>query len=178
MQNPTPNVEALRMLADHMDGLPSLGAAEYEDAPAVYMCAWIDNDHMRDDCGTVGCIAGHAVALVDGHEAAVRLARDGGCSDIPTRARAILGLVDPEAEAGGDATHRLARVAHALMYPPGQRSEEPRIREVIDAINGADCARLLRRVVDNADTVTAVDVRLMWEDVKDIRRAELYGGGR
>ncbi|MDE2761578.1 MAG: hypothetical protein OXK74_02170 [Gemmatimonadota bacterium] len=172
---PKPNVPALKMLAARMSGLPSHAASGDPDGPAVYMCAWIEHDHQRPGCGTVGCIAGHAVALADGHEAASRLAAEGGVSDIPRRAQAVLGLHDPEANFQGNYSGRLDRVAHALFYPPGARSEEPRIREILDAIDGDDCARVLLHIADNPDTVTADSVRLLWQDVEDIRRDALYG---
>ena len=140
-----PNVERLRKLADHMEGLPShtVRAGQTAHRAAVYMGVWVlggpELYEEHPECGTVGCIAAHCVDLFDGRDELLRLHKGasfprvmvgGRVESIGNRADELLGL-------NTDEEHR------TVFYPPG-----------LEQRDGADCAAVLRHIADNPETDT------------------------
>ena len=132
-----PNVKRLRQLADHVDGMPSYDALG--DGPAIDMHMWLA------DCGTVGCIAGHAVVLFDGPERAQEL--------YPNRERARKSIVE---RAGELLVISPSSPKRALFFPPVSDG-------YLGTIDGDQCAEVLRYVADNpAADLDAINAA--WEE--------------
>ena len=124
------NVENLRKVADHMDGLPALpfrqrvpvrkfdGDAVFMGAVCLRGSARHEKPLLEGECGTVGCIAGHTLCLLDPDNET-----EGYWAD---RAAKLLGLSHPDADKLFEG------------YPMGLHN----------FIDGTDCALVLRAIAD------------------------------
>ncbi|MDE2980854.1 MAG: hypothetical protein OXU74_06630 [Gemmatimonadota bacterium] len=163
--------QKLREAAEHMREMPAHRVdGGTLDGHRVDMLTWFDEDHWLDrpgDCGTVGCIAGHVVAMHDGYDKARRMAT--GVlefeSSFGIRAAELLGLNGGHADDAG--------IANALFHPL-KGWDKPVQREIERHIDGEHCAHMLEFVADNlyredggkVTRLTATAVRCEWLNVQ------------
>ena len=150
------DVERLRELADDLETLPAV-PPDWHDVKVSRTARWIDMRCwlQRGACGTVACIAGHAVALFDPDP-------DGWLDrgEIAARAAELLGICEHRNDyyRGPELTAdevRRAQVAKGIFHP-----------QMSVVWSGKDCATVLRAVADAPPgTITCDEVGGMWEAV-------------
>ena len=153
------NVRRLRKLARHMEPMESASGCSAERwARADETSLWVNMGcwYERGSCGTVGCIAGHAVALFAPDEVD-DVNREGS---LAPHAAKLLGII-PDTESYyyrardvdvGEETRRRVEVAKALFFPMG-----------VTVWDGADCAAVLRAVADSPEDIAHHDVLDVWD---------------
>ena len=121
----------LRQLADHMEGLPAVPRdGPIIPYPGTYPGGAVDLRNWLlkiPGCGTIGCIAGHTIALFGDPKLAL------ANSDFVQTARELLGMSNPMSMAGA------YLVGSELFYPPQMHSAD---------IDGTTAAQVLRVAAD------------------------------
>lgn len=73
------NIENAQKLVDHLKALPTASDVSVGfEMGTFYGPPWRGGDHSGHECGTVACIAGHAVLLAGRYDAATQTIDEGG----------------------------------------------------------------------------------------------------